>query len=42
MKDVVDVFRLMYIALFRPFARSKAIRSGMGPASEGNPTGWFH
>jgi hypothetical protein len=42
MKNILNLVRLIYIALFRPFAGSKAIRSGMGPASEGNPSGWFH
>ena len=32
------LLKLMYIVLFRSFARPAAIRNGMGPSSEGNPT----
>jgi hypothetical protein len=42
MKKLVIAVRSIVIAFFQPFAGSKSIRSGMGPASEGNPTGWFH
>jgi hypothetical protein len=41
-KNLVLCIRAVYIALFKPFASSKAIKSGMGPMSEGNPSGWFH
>lgn len=39
---LVKHVRLICAALLRPFARSAAVKSGMGPASEGNPTGYFH
>lgn len=35
------LFRLIS-ALLRPFAGIGAVKNGMGPASEGNPTGYFH
>lgn len=34
--------RLIFQILTKPFARPADIKSGMGPASEGNPTGYFH
>lgn len=39
---LLKLVRMAYTALFKPFAGPGSIKNGMGPASEGNPTGYFH
>jgi len=33
---------LILLQIVSPFAGPSKINNGMGPASEGNPTGYFH
>jgi hypothetical protein len=40
--EIITKLRLICASLFKPFAGPKAVKSGMGPASEGNPTGYYH
>jgi hypothetical protein len=40
--SIINKLRLICASIFKPFAGPRAVKRGMGPASEGNPTGYYH